>query len=234
VTPTSTDTPTRTATPSATSTLTPTSSPTPSGTPTPTATQTPIHTVLCSFAPREGCRTPRRSLLVIQDKSPDKKDFVRFKWLDGMTSIKDPAEFGDPTTTTSYSLCIYHGGQLLEEIHVPADGTCGSKPCWKPLRNHLQPPPPILRAYKYKDKTKSKDGVLKLLLRSNKAGKSNARVVLKAFGVNVPDPGLGIGLNEPVVAQMINSDTSVCWTDDYSGSKVRRNDSKQFKGKRKK
>jgi hypothetical protein len=155
---------------------------------------------------------------------------VKFKWRKGAaTSMKDPAEFGDPVHTASYSLCIYHGGALLEELHVPAGGTCGSKPCWKPLRNHLQPPPPVLRAYKYRDKKRLTDGVLKVLLRGGTEGK--AAVVFKGSGPNLPDPVLG--LNQPVVAEVINSETSVCWSDTYSGSMIKRNDAKKFKAKRK-
>lgn len=226
--PTSTETDTSTPTPTATETATATASQTATNTPSPTPTNT-VRTVQCSFAPRGNCRTPRKSLLLLQDKSPDRKDMVKWKWLKGAaTSMKDPAEFGDPLATASYSLCIYHGGVLLEELYVPAGGTCGSKPCWKPLRNHLQPPPKILRAYKYRDKNRQADGVLKVLLRGGAEGK--ARVIFKARGPNVPDPGLG--LNEPVLVELINSETPVCWSDTYSGAAVFRNDPLQFKGKR--
>ena len=168
----------------------------------------------------------------MQNKSPDRRDFLRWKWLKGAaTSMFDPADFGDPVNTASYSLCIYHGGALLEEVHVPAGGTCGSKPCWKPLRNHLVPPPRLLRAYKYKykDKKRLTNGVMKLLLRGGTEGK--AKVVFKAKGPNLPD--LELGLNEPVVVELINSETSVCFSDSYSGSAIRFNDDRKFKAKNK-
>jgi hypothetical protein len=229
--PTATDTsmPVATATASPTETGTVVAAETVTNTPSPSPTPT-IGFVQCSFTPRGTCRTPGKSLLILQDKSPDRRDLVKWKWRKGAaTSMTNPAEFGDPVHTAAYSLCIYHGGVLLEELHVPAGGTCGSKPCWKPLRNHLQPPPSILRAYKYRDKKRLTNGVLKVILRGGAEGK--ATVIFKGSGANLPDPGLG--LNEPVAVELINSETTVCWGDTYGAPLIKRNDAKKFKAKRK-
>ena len=49
------------------------------------------------------------------------------------------------------------------------------------------------------------------------------------FG-NLPDPTLG-NIPAPVTAQLVNSDTAVCWEAVYDASDVIKNQADQFKAK---
>jgi hypothetical protein len=57
-----------------------------------------------------------------------------WQWKKG--SATSLADLGDPTTTDTYAICLYDessGSSLIGGAVVPPSGTCGSKPCWKPL-----------------------------------------------------------------------------------------------------
>src|SRR6185369_14920033 len=88
--------------------------PQPTPTPVPTVTPTPISTPVCGGAPQAGCKTPavgQKAILSFKDKSPDDKDLFGWKWLKGSSTTL--GEFGDPTTTDTYELCIYDGSSTL-------------------------------------------------------------------------------------------------------------------------
>jgi hypothetical protein len=55
-------------------------------------------------------------------------------------------------------------------------------------------------------------------------------VFVNGKGVNVPDPMLG-NLPLPVTAQLVNSETSVCFEATYDIAEVKKNDTAQFKAK---
>ena len=122
-TPTPGDTPTATATATITDTVAPTNTNTPVPTDTPTPTPTPI-LLGCPMAPASvtSCKQlikPAHSKLRIWDYADDKRDRIDWQWRFGEGT--DPAEFGDPTTTTRYALCIYDGNdQLIFGAGVPA------------------------------------------------------------------------------------------------------------------
>jgi hypothetical protein len=209
-------------------------------TPTQTATLRPGE-ARCGFSPLGNCRTARRSKLVIRDKSPDKRDKLVWKWIKGETPIfPDGGDFGRPSGTTGYALCVYDAGNnFVMQLGVLPGGTCGAKPCWKEKRSFLPPePPPILRAYQYRDARKPplSDGIDKLLLKGDieikPPGKS--KILVRAKKENVPDPGLV--LVDPVVVELINSDsddTGICWGDTYSGAEISRNSSTLFRARAK-
>ena len=76
---------------------------------------------------------------------------------------RDPAltqtEFGDPLVAegTAVALCVYDdAGARVAELEVDrAGGTCGARPCWKPIGK----PPPAGKGFAYKDPKASSDGV---------------------------------------------------------------------------
>jgi hypothetical protein len=208
-TPTDTPTPTATDTPSAT--VTDTATPTPTVTDTATASETPTATVtptptatqvgVCAAAPAVGCRTPvtfKKRL-----KISDKRDLVAWRWrTSGNIAI---ADFGDPLNTTDYSFCVYAGASptLIMELRAPVGGTCGSKPCWKSRGS---------KGWRYKDKERTPDGIVKLVLRTSAAPLSD--IVLRARGTNIPIPPLN--LTQPVIAQLVKGDGPECWEAVYS------------------
>ena len=75
-------------------------------------------------------------------------------------------EFGDPLVAegTAVALCVYDdAGARVAELEVDrAGGTCGARPCWKPIGK----PPPAGKGFAYKDPKASSDGVRSFSLKA--------------------------------------------------------------------
>jgi 6-phosphogluconolactonase (cycloisomerase 2 family) len=177
----------------------------------------------CTAMPKTGCRTPvvdLKSTLILKDKTPDTKDLLVWKWVKGAeTSF---ADFGDPSGTDSYTLCLYDASGPASVLRlataVPAGETCGGQPCWAVLGSN---------GYRYKDVEHTPDGILKALLKSGEAGK--AKIVLKGKGENIPAlPLLPLAL--PVRVQL-QSTAGACWESGFDAAGQIKNDPTQFKGK---
>ncbi len=183
----------------------------------------------CLAAPLMGCLSPGgsgKSQLQIKDQDadgPGSKDKIQWKWLKGPALSQ--ADFGDPLNPNGpdFKLCIYAGATplLIVEMQVPSGGTCGTKACWKPIST---------KGYKYGDKTLSSDGVKKLLLKGDGAGKS--KLLIQGKDGNLPLPGLPLDPNGPVIAQLSSSDPNrPCYEETFLQSNVTKNNSTQFKAK---
>ena len=57
----------------------------------------------------------------MKDTSGD-KDQMQWKWTSGAATTT--AEFGTPTGTTGYVLCLYDGTTLISSTTIPAAGSC--------------------------------------------------------------------------------------------------------------
>jgi predicted acyl esterase len=138
----------------------------------------------CAAAPVTVCKASGRARLVVRDAEPDR---LLWKWSRGTTLF---SEFGSPTTTTDYALCVYGGDALLSTLAAPAG------PKWTQRA----------RGYRYLDPSLSPSGVGKVDLR---AGTQRARLLLKAEGVTLDRPALPITAL-PARAQLVSS-TGACW-----------------------
>jgi hypothetical protein len=168
----------------------------------------------CGNVPRSGCRAAGKSLLLMKDNANDAGDKIVWKWVKGDATTQD--DFGDPRTTTDYALCVYAGTAaglvLVDEARVGADGSL-----WDTLSD---------TGYKYKDSAGSQAGVQKVLLKGG--GQGHAKELVKGKGTGLPDPTLG-SLPFPVRAQLLNSDTGICWESTFNSAID--NDANQFKAK---
>jgi hypothetical protein len=175
----------------------------------------------CSATPVAGCRKPissEKSSLMLRDRAPDSRDLLAWKWLKGdATSVSD---FGDPTTTTAYALCLYAETAgvptLVQPIVINPGGSCDGRACWKP-RTH---------GFRYANKAGTPDGVVTLLLNDGVPG--TAHISLKATGINLDLPPLPLPQDPKVTLQLVNG-VGQCWDADYSTA--RRNDSENFSAK---
>jgi hypothetical protein len=197
---------------------------TPIPTATPTATATATGTpgpVNCGVSMAVGCLSSGKSLVKIKDKSPagaSAKDKLIWKWVKGPALTQ--ASFGDPVSGgTSYTLCVYDTTGLVSQLQVPDAGTCAGKPCWKAIST---------KGWKYKDKTLGNDGVLKVILKANSAGKS--KIVVKGKDGNLPVPSLPLDDSVSVTVQLLRSDSATCFEAVYPGPGIK-NVSDQFKDK---
>ena len=150
-------------------------------------------------ASRPSC--PGKAQIQLKNKTPDTGDALVWKWSKGSrTTVLD---FGDPTTTTAYELCIYDQGGLKLSASVPADNICAGKPCWAAIG---------AKGFKYKNKAATPDGLTQILLKEGADGK--AKISVKGKGVNLDDPNLAT-LAEPVRVQLQNT-IGKCWEATYS------------------
>jgi cysteine-rich repeat protein len=151
----------------------------------------------CVFTgtPQSGCLTAQRSVLRLKNVTDDTKDRLRWRWNRGQATTL--ADFGTPTGTTSYTLCIYSGTSSALAYSVPGGAN------WSAINT---------KGFRYKDKSAANDGIRRIVLRSGADGKSKALV--RGLGVNLPDPTLPLDL--PVTAQLVNSDTTTCMTSTFS------------------
>ncbi len=171
---------------------------------------------LCGPTPQAGCRGPAlpgKGTVKLTDKSPDKKDQLNWKYVKGAATTL--ADFGDPTTTTDYTFCVYDSSAAPQPIllaHAPAGGTCGTKPCWKTIKG----------GFKYNDKLFTPDGLQQILLKSGPATK--AKILVKGKGVDLPMPALPLTTS---VTVQLKSESGVCWEAHYST--VKKNFAEQFR-----
>jgi len=146
--------------------------------------------------PRSGCRSALRSVLVHRHRIPDSRDRLVWKWAKGAATTTP--EFGIPSGTTAYALCVFADTTLALSAQIPPDGIK-----WIPVGGE---------GYKYLDPTGSPDGVRKVSLRSSAAPR--AKVLVKGRGTNLQDYLTPYAL--PVRVQMINDTTSACFEATYN------------------
>lgn len=176
---------------------------------------------LCGNFPQSGCNsTNGMAVLVVKNNATDARDTLRLKWLKGTSSF---ADFGDPTATTGYALCLYDGDGPVLDLEVPAAVSCGVQPCWS-----LTGPIGVETGVSYRDRQKPAQyaGVRQIVGRAGTAGRARLQVV--ALGQNIPPFTLGTGLAGTVTVQVV-TDNAACWAQQFTSSDTRRNDTAQFK-----
>jgi hypothetical protein len=174
----------------------------------------------CQVGPRAGCLEPIAafaSKLIIYNKPLDAGDLVTWKWSKGAATTL--ADFGNPIANTDYTLCVFDQSGLALRATAPAGGTCVNASCWTKLG---------AIGFKYIDKERTPDGVLRVLVKSGLAGRAKAQ--FKAQGFNLRLPPFVLPLDPPVVAQL-QAAGAACWQTTHSTHTIQRNDASQFKAK---
>lgn len=178
---------------------------------------------VCAAAPLSDCDTPAKSLLLIKDRGADGAgagDKLIWKWLKGPATAQ--ADFGDPTTTAEYTLCIYAGTTAAIRADIPAGGTCGSGPCWKPIGD---------KGYKRTDPLASSAGIKKVLLKGGATAKAKILVKGKDGGLDLDPATLPLDDDAGLTVQLSNSDNANCWQATYAPASVKANSESVFKAK---
>lgn len=164
----------------------------------------------CPAAPRDDCSEGRSGRLLIEDAPVDASDRLHWRWRG------DGADFGDPTATTAFGLCVYDGaGALVASLDVPAGGACGAgtdAACWTPLR----------RGFRYGDRAAANGGLRSIELRSGSRG---ATIELRGSGAELALPALPLA--GPARAQLLGNG-GACWESSYSAP-ADRNDAGGFR-----
>ncbi len=156
----------------------------------------------CPVAP-DTCRAPTipgKSQLQLEDRTPDAKDQLKWRWTKGAATTL--AELGDPTTTDDYVLCGYDAHGLRITARIPAGGTCDGRPCWKT----------VAHGFLYKRKDGFPRGITQLVLKSGLSGKSQIRAAGR--GVFLAMPSLA-SIAAPLEVQLRNRTSGLCWEATY-------------------
>jgi predicted dienelactone hydrolase len=163
----------------------------------------------CVARPATGCRRPTasgKSTLRISNAVEDRHDRVVWRWNEGeMTTM---ADYGDPTSTLDYALCVYDQGsggapRLVMRNHIPAGGVCNGQPCWK-ARSPAQ--------LEYRSHFSTRAGVKWATLVAGVDGE--ARIMVRGKGPNLhlaPLPPL-----TPKVTVQLQGESGLCWEAEYS------------------
>ncbi|GIW44926.1 MAG: hypothetical protein KatS3mg077_2208 [Candidatus Binatia bacterium] len=212
-TPTATATPTPSDTPTATPSDTPTFTPTSTATMTPTPTETPtvtptVASAACPATPLLGCDAPVRALLLVKDSIINNgRDLLRLRLVRHVPA-RARAELGDPTSSATYTICIWDGSGLLAQLQA-APG-----PKW------IAGP----RGYRYRDPTLAHDGLQGLWVRAGRAGRPRKTdVYVRGRGANLPDIALPLSAPVNVTVQVLDSGSGLCFGETFTGTHVRRN-----------
>ena len=168
----------------------------------------------CAELPRLDCRGALKAGASIQQKGGI-KDKMKLKWSKGDATTQ--LDLADPTTSADYSVCWYAGAS---PSRVGASTVLADAALWSVSGT---------KGYKFKDtdKTYPSDGVAGVVLKGGEQGKST--IVVKGKGANLPDPVLP--LDGPVVVQVVNRGTDVCFSATFDGAGIVKNDASQFKAK---
>jgi hypothetical protein len=172
----------------------------------------------CPAAPVAGCETADRGRLLLVQSSSRARN--RLTWKFGPGAIA-PGAFGDPVTTDDYRLCLYAGADgVVASALLPAGGTCGTAPCWKANGN-----PPGSKGFRYKSKTKTPDGVSKLVLRS-----TSGKITLAAKGYQLAPAGLPRPAPLDLLVQL-QAGNGECWESSFADGDQLQNTESKFKAK---
>jgi GH18 family chitinase len=117
-----------------------------------------------------ACDAPGRSAISLRTG-----DHPRLSWTFSKGTVaRAPGDFGDPTATTTYALCLYNDGQRVSQVKVaPGSG-------WRSLSS----------GYAYK----AQDGIRRIVVKGGDAGRP--RIIVSAVGAAVP--AITTPLPEPV------------------------------------
>lgn len=140
----------------------------------------------------------------------------RLAWTIEHAEATTAGELGDPSTVTSYGLCLYDGaGALLWRAVLPPSGTCGATPCWRRGRGRVV----------YDDPTLGTTGLHHLVVKAGRAGKATVSVAGRGAALGLPSLPI---TSLPLTVQLHHTG-GVCWGAAYGDPK--RNDPERFQSK---
>ena len=173
----------------------------------------------CHVPDVAGCATalPRKATLVLKNDPSPTRDQLTWKWK-GAAEV-GRGDFGDPTTSAAYALCVIDRPagtpDAKLDASVVAGGDCGGRPCWRTVKG----------GFRYADSSAAQHGIRAIQLKSGDAGRAKASV--KAKGPNLAMPALG--LSTPVTARLVRIGTPACWEASFGAPS--RNDAALFKAR---
>lgn len=149
----------------------------------------------CIAAPAAGCDSGPSNLTIRGGHS----HALRWRWRSTTGLAK--FDFGSPTSSTSYDVCVYapsdNGESAALVAALPGGGTCGSRPCWTETND----------GFEYLNAQASPDGLSRARFRTGIA--DQGRILLKGRGPNLRTPTMP--LSTPLTVQLRRHDGGACW-----------------------
>jgi poly(3-hydroxybutyrate) depolymerase len=184
----------------------------------PTSIPTTTSTTLpppCPPTPASACQpaSSQKAVIKLDRRSTPAKNTLTWTWVSSGTVAT--SDFGDPTASTGYELCVYDASGRMMTATGPAGGTCAGKPCWALVKTGA----------KYTNKALTPDGLLKISLKAGESGKAKIKVKGKGASLLLPT----LPLDVPVLVQLRREDMGACWDGVFSSALV--NTGATFKGK---
>ncbi len=169
----------------------------------------------CTFAPSATCGTSVKAQLQLKLNPNPERNKIKWKFAGG--PALGQADFGDPTTTATYALCIYDDGALKAALQVGPSGTL-----WSAIGG---------KGYQYADGLGGSDGVTKMKL----LGGSVPKLQLKGKGDDLPMPtpftGIRFFAQTTAVTAQLREANGDCYTASFTDADTKKNDGKQYKAK---
>jgi cysteine-rich repeat protein len=167
-------------------------------------------------APAPTCAQagPRGGTLALVHTSGLRRDHVHFRWSRGPAVAM--SDFGNPTTTTRYALCVYDevNGVPSSPYRGEPGGTCGRTSCWRQVPN----------GWSFTSRPTTPNDLTRVVLHAGGAGKATlAATADRADLALVPFP---LRATPAVVAQL-RTTTGACWGATFS-TRIKRNDATGF------
>jgi cysteine-rich repeat protein len=164
---------------------------------------------VCGAAPLLGCQPALSKSAKLKIKTGGARALVASAWKSG---VETPLPiFGEPRSTSDYTLCIYDSTGLRMHFTAPAGSTCiNGRACWR-LGSE---------GFKYADRGSTHDGISRVVLKPGEAGRAQLRMVAKEATDLVSLP-----LTLPATAQLHAKD-GACFQAAFDSA--RRNDPARF------
>ena len=166
-----------------------------------------------SGTPRTDCKRstdPVGSSLFLHGDDVPSRQKLTWKWARGVQTL----DFGDPTSTTDYAVCLYDGSggsdSLIMTHLLPAGSGWTASPT----------------GFRYADRTAAQSGIRSVKLKRGVDGRASIHVTGK--GAGLPMTTLPLQQDPEVRVQFVSSDSG-CWESHYSTNTV--NDGISFKAK---
>jgi hypothetical protein len=167
-------------------------------------------------APASSCAQagPRGGTLALVHTPGLRRDHVHFRWRRGPAVVVN--DFGTPTTTTRYALCVYDevAGVPSSTYQAQPGGSCGRPSCWRQVPS----------GWSFTSKQTTPNDLTRVVLHAGGAGKATlAAIADRADLALVPFPLHAA----PAVVAQLRTTTGSCWGATFSTA-IKRNDATGF------
>lgn len=168
----------------------------------------------CVHVPKVlACRSAGRSMLEIATPGSPAMDTLAWTWSKGQSTIQ--AEFADPRGTSTYAFCLFAGTTtaVVGEAVIPPDAQR-----WIQIGG---------TGFRFRDGSGAANGIRRVRLAGSTVDRAKIALAGKGAGLSIAS----LPLDLPLMAQLENEQTSVCWSASYAANNIFRERPTKLKAK---